>query len=299
MQISYVTTSDHETLKKDYKKISTPLSNFGLAEASLWIAHTDRSLKNATTNLNIMQKQLDEYKNMLPTYPNGSLLQSLIKELERRIEIARRKEKEQRGLTHDHIGYITEFLAMSEQDLKGFKGMFNNIDKDKDGVINVQELVNFTRESLSMTPIIKDCLNFSLGVSDFINDKLSFGEFTRAIGCFAMFSAHEMMKCIYCAIDKQSRGHIHQSEFYSFLTVLHPKKKIEMASRSLKDATIPEFISFPSFEALATKYPKLMFPMFRFQESIRTMCLGKKWWYRKMRKFNYAKEKVLRDQANG
>lgn len=298
MQISYVTTSDHETLKKDYKKISTPLSNFGLAEAYLWIAHTDRSMKNATTNLNRMHEQLDEYKNMLPIYPNDSLLQSLIKELERRIEITRRKEKEQCGLTHDHIGYITEFLAMSEQDLKGFKGIFNKIDKDKDGVIDVQEIVGFAQESLSMTPIIKDCLNLSLGISDFINDKLSFGEFTRAIGCFAMFSATEMLKCIYCVVDKQSRGHIHQSEFYSLLTVLHPKKNIETASRSLKDATIPEFLSYPSFEALASKYPKLLFPMFRFQESIRTMCLGTKWWDRKMRKFHYAKEKVLLDQAN-
>ena len=276
--------------------IPTRLSIFGLADAHLWISFSSRFANNATVNLSRMKTQLIEYENMISNRPDDYLLKDLVKEMKRRIEITKRKEKEQRGLKHDHIGYITEFLALSEKDIRGFKKAFKSIDKDADGLITVDEIVEFVQQPISIVSIIKGCIRLSLGGAKLINEKLGFGEFSRAVGSFAMFSFTEIVKCLFCSIDEQGFGFILRSDYYDFLALLHPNKDISTVAISLRDTAIPESLPFSLFKDLALRFPKLIFPIFRFQQSLRSICLGKSWWDRKMRKFVSAKEIVLQEQ---
>lgn len=298
IQITYANTSDENIYQNDYSMLSTPLSDFGLAEAHLWVSHTNRSNKNVATNISRMKNQLQEYEEVLSKHPNDDLAQKLVRGMSLRIEATLRKEKEQRGLTSNHIEYITEFLALSTKDLNEFKRIFVKIDKDDDGLIVIEDIVEFLQESVSMIPIIKSSMTLCLGGAKLIDGKLSFGEFSRIIGCFAMFSSNEILKCLFCSIDEDGHGFISRDDFFELVAMLHPNNEIKTASRSLHDTAIPDIISYPFFNELAQKFPKVLFPMFRFQQSIRDMCLGKKWWDRKMRKYMNAKDIVLNDQSH-
>ncbi len=296
IQIAYANTSEPSILEKDYSMIPTRLSEYGLADAHLWVSYADRSSNNTIIDLSRMKNQLAEYEVMLSNRPNDILLKGLVTEMERRIELTKRKEKEQRGLSNDHIGYISEFLALNEKDLNGFKKAFQKIDTARNGIIAVNEIISFFQEPITMVPLVQDCIIISLGGGKLINKSLCFAEFIRAMGTLAMFSFLEMTKCIFCSIDKAGYGCITQKDFYDLLCILHPKKEIGIASRSLRDTAIPESLTYAFFKDLASKFPKLLFPMFRFQLSIRNLCLGTKWWDRKMRRFAFAKEMVLKEQ---
>ncbi len=298
IQITYANSKEHEILGSDYEIIPKRLSEFDLVDAYLWVAHVDRSIKRTSTiDLREMNRELVQYEEMLSQNPTDYLLQSLVKEMERRITLTKRREKEQRGLVRDHLEYIKDFLALSEQELNSFKKLFLQMCRDLDGVITTNEFIAFLDESQSLTTILSGCMKVTLGNHTETSNTMNFGEFTKAIGILAMFSQAELMKCLFCAMDNEGFGFIPKQEFYTLLSLLHPEKDIGMASRSIRDVPIPESISFDFFKNLTTRFPTLFFPISRLQQRIRKTCLGTKWWNKKMRKFLQAKELVMKEKG--
>ncbi len=297
LQITYANSNQHEILGKDYEIVPRRLSEFDLADAYLWVSTVDRTMKRTSTDFKRMKRELAEYEEMLCHNPNDYLLQGLVNEMERRITLTQRKEKEQRGLTRDHVGYITEFLALSEREVNLFKKIFLKISQDLDGAITIHEFVDFIDEQQRLTEILAGCIGITLGnLGD--GNSLSFGEFVKSIGIIGMFSHTELMKCLFCAIDKEGFGFIPKKEFYILLSILHPENEIGTASRSIRDVPIPESLSFDFFKNLETRFPILFFPVSRMQQSIRNKCLGSKWWNKKMRKFLQAKELVMKEKES-
>jgi Ca2+-binding EF-hand superfamily protein len=297
IQVTYSNTNDKNILEKDYHMLPFQLQKFGLADAQLWVSYSNRTMQSVSANLDRMRKQLADYEVLLSQSPNDILVKNLFQEMERRIEVIKRQEKEQRGICHDHLGYISDFLALSDADVIEFKKSFNRIDQNSDGFVTVDDLIKILKAPLSIIPVIKACVLLSLGEDKLIHDKLDIGAFARSMASIAMFSSNEIIKCLFCSIDDRGFGVICKDDLFHFLRMLHPNQDIETVTRCLYNTSIPNSVPFDFFRDLAISFPKLLFPIFRFQKGIRKICLGTKWWERKMRKFIDAKEQVLKEET--
>ena len=295
IKVSYCNSGNENIYEKDYEKIETCLSQYGLANAYLWVEKKGRDELNTTVDIASMEKELEEYESMLSNAPSDYILRGMVSELTIRIELAKGQEIKRRELTNvDHLEYIIDFLALSERDVTCFRTFYRKMDSEKEGRVSIDRLVRFLGESATLSPIVNSLIEIGLGGGHIENGKINFSETTRALATIATFSNEEIVKAIFRTFDKSGCGVISNSDFYKLLAWLHPSNHNRGATlRALREIDLPDQITYNVFRDLNERFPFLLFPILKFQENVRRNCISAKFWRKKRKKFQHAKELAM------
>ena len=296
LQVAYTNSTDSHVLQRDYEKIPCCLSAIGdcFAEGNLWISLEKRYARMSTFDVSRMKKELADYEEMLSKTPGDEMMQNIVDEMGRRVEIAKRKQEERRGIKTNNLEYITEFLVLEENNVQKLRKGFDTIGWNG-SVVSVEDVIQHLKEVRSLAPLIEKLVAIILGQQNRTIHEMDFGEFARGFCSFAMLGRDEVVKITFSSIDDAGYGFIPKQAYIELLDVLDPKGT-GIAFRALtEDVVLPDPMSFVAFEELNDKYPNALFPLFRFQQSVRDGFLGAKYWSRKMRKFHLAKELVLQN----
>merc|ERR1719198_1947920 len=103
-----------------------------------------------------------------------------------------------------------------------------------------------------------------------------------------------MIKFCFQVFDTDKSGYIDEEELKNLVRMLHVAGVVVNIKKALYqyDKDQDGQISYDEFEHMCNIYPKLLFPAYRIQESIRKYTLGEKWYFDQTRKSSKAKQQA-------
>ena len=293
IKVSYCNSGNESIYEKDFDKIDINLTKYGLANAYLWIEKKGRDDMNAMVDIASMEKELEEYESMLSNAPSDYIIQGMVSELRRRLEVAKGQELQRRDLSNvDHLEYIVEFLALSDRDVACFKSLFRKLDSKKEGRVSIDRLLRYLGESITLSPLVNHLIEIALGGIQVKHGTINFSETTRALATIATFNNEELVKATFRSFDKSGYGVIKDSDFFKLLSWLHPNNR-GATKRALREVDIPEMVTYYLFSEIHLRFPLLLFPIMKFQQNVRRKCISAKFWRKKRKKFQQAKELAM------
>ena len=292
LQVTYANSSDSQILQNDYEKIPCCLAALDdcLVQGNIWIALNKRYTRMTPIDVNKLEKELKEYEELLSQRAGDKTIQNLVEEMERRVDVAKRRQVERRGIEND-LEYITEFLVIEKSHIKKLRNIFNAIDCDADKVVSIDEVVHFVKAANVLSGLIRQLMGIMLDEQNRAIHQVDFGQFAKGFCSIIMLGKEDMIKLVFSAVDKAGYGYIPKKAYLDLLEIMDPKGT-SVASRALKEEFLPNSLPFALFEELSETYPSALFPLFQFQFSLREHLLGVKYWNRKIRKFQLAKRLV-------
>ena len=97
-------------------------------------------------------------------------------------------------------------------------------------------------------------------------------EFVTAVGTFCMFGKIDLLKFCFYIFDKDKNGYIEEDELHCLIDVLQGDgggySNTKQAILGAFDGDGDGKMSFPEFCQLHAKYPQMLHPAFRLQDSI-------------------------------
>jgi Ca2+-binding EF-hand superfamily protein len=298
LQVSYSNNSDANILKKEYEMIPCCITAIGdcLINGNLWISLSERYQSISATDINKLERELDEYEDTLSEMPHDQTMQNIVKEMSQRLNIAKIKRVQRRSIEDNPLDYITKFLLIEDRHVKIIRKVFRMIDVDMDGFVSTGEIVKAMKGFDTMIDLIGKLLGIILDEKNQLIVCVDFGGFARGLCSLAVLGKDEMIKLIFSSIDEGGAGFIQDHNYREITQILDPNGN-GFAFRALQSEILPGVISFAQFEALHCKYPNALHPLFSFQHSVRESLIGIKYWVRKMRMFAVAKDLVMSEGA--
>lgn len=187
-------------------------------------------------------------------------------------------------------------LRLTKKDQGKFFAKFRKYDKDKSGTMDVSEFYKLIGEKQS---IFGDSIFELIDIDN--SGTLDFSEFVTAVGTFCMFGKIDVLKFCFYIFDKDKNGYIEEDELHCLIDVLQGDgggySNTKQAILGAFDGDGDGKMSFPEFVQLHGKYPQMLHPAFRIQDSIMQRTMGNSWWATKKDTFHKGREKDVKDAA--
>lgn len=161
--------------------------------------------------------------------------------------------------------------------LRRLKYTFDKIDIDGSGNIDAEEL--FESMGQSRSPFTDKL--FALIDLDG-NGGIEFDEYVRVLATYCMFTKDEILRFCFECFDVDSSGTIDEKEFIELCKVVNNASPAfpQNFKRALEEFDVNEdgLIDYSEFIELDRRYPLVLFPAFRMQDTMQTSSLGEKGW---------------------
>lgn len=179
-------------------------------------------------------------------------------------------------------------LNLEQWHLKKLKRQYDKIDQDGSGSIDKYEFLNAVNEDSSA---FTDKL-FELIDQDG-SGSIEFEEYVCVMATYCMFSKDEIMRFAFDCFDTDGSGAIDEKEFLALLKAVNNQsptfpKNFQSALESF-DTNGDGQIDFQEFLEVEKRFPIVMFPAFRLQDTMQRGSLGENAWVKI--KENYTKAK--------
>jgi len=182
-----------------------------------------------------------------------------------------------------------ENFGLTKKQLGKLWRVFTTIDTDRSGALEINEWWELIREKPTQ---------FATHIFDLLDTDttggLDYSEFVTTAVVFGMFSKKDMIKFCFQVFDTDKSGYIDEEELKTLVKMLHTSGVVVNIKKALYDYDQDKDgkISYDEFEHMCTIFPKLLFPAYRIQESIRKYTLGEKWYWEQSRKHADTKRKA-------
>lgn len=178
----------------------------------------------------------------------------------------------------DRMQKVIDMLKMDKKSLAKLWKVFRKYDQDNGGTIDIEEFYKLIEEERTVfgDSIFELCDIESCGALDF-------SDFATVLSTYCMFGRMDILKFCFFVFDKDKNGFIEQDELFALVEMLHgnnPNANCKLALDKF-DTNSDGKIDFNEFTALNAKYPMLLFPAFRIQDSMMANTLGETWWKKK------------------
>jgi len=326
IDISFSTSDETKLLKEGYQRVSTSnhnkdqdnnndfdLSHFGLGVNShVYTKKIKKTSIPPLRDINRMSIELRDYTEMLQKSPHDAVLQQMVENMRTRLRVAQMEQEERASYQNpDVVASVTEFLALSPDELHRFERTYHDLDTDGDGYLSLSEFAaKVLAEPLSLSSAAADDdrrhrytrhLFFVAGVT-VTDDKLDFPSVLKAVTTFGMFTKNDVLPFLFGTMDRKGYGVVSHDDFYAMLTTLHPydRGRVKRALREfdlIGNGRGTTSLSYREFAELHGRFPHLFYPAFGMWENLRTVFMGgSSWWEGKLRRFNSAKERVRKER---
>ena len=170
---------------------------------------------------------------------------------------------------------VMDMLKMDKKSLAKLWKVFRKYDQDNGGTIDIEEFYKLIEEERTVfgDSIFELCDIESCGALDF-------SDFATVLSTYCMFGRTDILKFCFFVFDKDKNGFIEHDELFALVEMLHgnqPNANCKLALDKF-DTNSDGKIDFDEFKALNAKFPMLLFPAFRIQDSMMNNTLGESWW---------------------
>jgi Ca2+-binding EF-hand superfamily protein len=170
---------------------------------------------------------------------------------------------------------IIDQLHLEKKHLVQLWTRFTQYDKDKSGMIEVDEFYRMIHEKRS---IFGDSIFELIDIDH--SGGLEFSEFVQTLGTYCIFGQQDILKFCFYIFDKDKNGFIEMDELHALIDVLHDVEKTSNLTVALNklDRNGDGKIDFKEFIEMNKEFPQLLFPAFRIQENMMEFTLGQQFW---------------------
>lgn len=195
-------------------------------------------------------------------------------------------------LTDSYAIETASALDLKQSHLMVLMDAFENIDVDGSGNIDVDEFLEHLGEGRSP---FTDRL-FALVDLDG-SGSLEFDEFVRILCTYCMFSKDEILKFCFECYDVDGSGTIDEKEFVELCRTVNNAAPTYPANfkRALEEFDVNEdgLIDYAEFLELDRRYPLILFPAYRLQDTMQKCSLGEQGWLQVIE--NYQRQKQIEE----
>ena len=176
---------------------------------------------------------------------------------------------------------IFDRLGITKKEGQKFFKMFESVDKDHSGSINLDEffaLMDLDWSSFAM----KAFQNMDIdkeGAGQ--NNELEFSEFFVGLWNYCTLERKSLIKFSFDLYDRDGSGSIEMAEMRQLVKAVFGSRKLDeqtMKVMSSIDIDNSGTIRFSEFQAMERKHQSLLFPAFRLQEKMQKQALGVAYW---------------------
>eukprot|EP01038_Epipyxis_sp_PR26KG_P007862 gene7862-10671_t len=288
---SYTEDEENKLLVDEYEKLDPSLEAFDLPDISLWTHKIIREADGAkdAVNTNVLVAEVNKLRNMIKKAPNDRNLQDLLKRQNEKLEEAYKKELA--AEVTNPLQAAIDLLALDQNELAQWVKIFESIDIDKTGYINMEQLFDFLEEPPLATS--KEVF-FNLDSLD-SEGKIEFGDFIRTFGTYCFFGKEEILKFLFHYADEDKTGVLTFEQLEKLLNILNPYDKLRSA-RALKtltrDGKHTKPVTWTDFRKLNEQFPAIFHPAFNLQNTMRMKTIGVDWWVDKLKKYKKVRNKI-------
>jgi Ca2+-binding EF-hand superfamily protein len=180
-------------------------------------------------------------------------------------------------------------LGLTQKHLKKLRGKFDDIDIDGSGNIDTEEFFEACGETRSP---ITDRLFAIIDLDS--SGTIEFEEFIRVLATYCMFTKDDILRFCFETFDKDGSNAIDEQEFVDLCKHVNNASPTYPGNfkNALENFDVNEdgLIDYAEFIELERRYPLILFPAFRLQDSLQSFSLGANKWlkiieeYTRMRK---------------
>lgn len=269
LDFGFSTAEEEKLIQNSYEIVCQSLFEFDLPDCSLWACRINKVLTKATkanvaVATNTAIQQLHRARQMLQEHPDNLNLQAMEARFIEDVEECYRKEEA--AEVGDPVEKARRLLALDDYELDLWLDVFEKMDKTKIGKVRVEEVFELVDEILTASGRQVFASMNALDSDGF----MEFGDFILSVGTFCFFGHTDVLKFLYTWADRDHKGIITQADYINLLNDLHPYDKTR-AIRALKvqKNRVDNQIPFEEFVQTNSKFPGLLFPQFKLQNSLR------------------------------
>lgn len=189
-------------------------------------------------------------------------------------------------------------LGLKQWHLKKLRRQYNKIDMDGSGSIDRHEFLEAVNEdSSAFTDKLFDLIDQDGSGS------IEFEEYVITMATYCVFTKDEIMTFVFDCFDADSSGAIDEKEFMTMIKAVNnaapsfPKNFTN--ALELFDTNGDGQIDYQEFLEIERRFPILLFPAFRLQDTMQKGSLGEKAWVKIMQDYNNARIREEYKQNHG
>lgn len=183
-------------------------------------------------------------------------------------------------------------LDLHQYHLRIMRAKFDKIDIDGSGNIDIDEFLEAIGEHRSP---FTDKLFATIDIDD--SGTIEFEEYIRVLATYCMFTKDEILRFCFECYDVDGSGTIDEKEFIELCKTVNNAAPAFPANfrRALEEFDVNEdgLIDYEEFLQLDRRYPLILFPAFRLQDTMQKNSLGEMAWLKINER--YTKEKRLEE----
>jgi len=168
-------------------------------------------------------------------------------------------------------------LGLEQRHLRKLKKKFDEVDIDQSGIIDSKEFFRMLNEEKSA---FTDSLFSFIDLDN--SGTITFDEFVRVCATYCMFTREEILQFWFDCYDEDGSGAIDEDEFVELCKAVNNKSPLFPGNFSnalgMFDSNDDGLIDFSEFVELDKRFPLVLYPAFRLQETMQKMTLGERAW---------------------
>ena len=168
-------------------------------------------------------------------------------------------------------------LEMGQAHLRMMKSSFDRIDLDGSGNIDATEFLESLNEQRSP---FTDKLFAMIDVDG--SKSIEFDEYVRVLTTYCMFTKDDILRFCFECFDVDGSGTIDEKEFVELAKTVNNANPTFPANfkTALQDFDVNEdgLIDYSEFLEIERRYPLVLFPAFRLQDTMQKMSMTEKVW---------------------
>ena len=172
---------------------------------------------------------------------------------------------------------VVDALHLTQADIRRMKKKFQDVDVDGSGEIDYNEFFEMIDETRSA---YADALFHLIDVDG--SGTISFEEMIQVLSTYCMYSKEDILNFCFDTFDKDGSGTIDEEEFMNLCKAVNNANPMFpgnfMRALSEFDRNDDGLIDHDEFRELNKRYPLVLFPAFRLQDSMQKATLGEERW---------------------
>nr|CCA23416.1 conserved hypothetical protein [Albugo laibachii Nc14] len=186
-------------------------------------------------------------------------------------------------LTRTQTASIATRMQVGQRELLKLKKCFDKIDFDGSGSIDYSEFYDFLQEPKT---VFSDRLFQMIEMNN--DGTIDLEEFVHAMIFFCTFGREEMLQFTFNIFDTERAGFIRCRECRPLINLVNANGSLFPGNvkhvLSAFDRNQDGLLDFKEFKVLNARFPLLLFPSFRLQETMQRSTLGQRQWMTLRRK---------------
>lgn len=182
-----------------------------------------------------------------------------------------------------------EALNLKPHHLAKIKARFDDIDIDGSGSIDATELFEALGEPRSP---FTDSVFAIIDIDG--SGLIEFEEFVRIMATYCMYTQDEILRFCFEMFDKDGSGAIDERELVELCKAVNNAAPVYPGNfkKALEEFDVNDdgLIDYNEFIQVDRRYPLILFPAFRLQDSLQKYSLGEKEWLKIIEDYNEAKK---------